>query len=130
MRELHIRSHLFEREGVSHSVDMEEALDSSDCQTDVENTDDELANKNVNVKEDQRVVSYQEIEGSVQTQSFSVKSNTNSWTENMDQATLIEKLKKEKRQLQENLSRFVSHCSFILLLYSKFEKVHGGDSVF
>ena len=90
---------------VSHTEDMEEALDSSDCQTDVENTDDELANKNI--KEDQRVVSYQEIEGSVQTQSFSVKSNTNSWTENMDQATMIEKLKKEKRQLQENLSRFV-----------------------
>ena len=87
---------------------MEEALDSSDCQTDVENTDDELANKNVNVQEDQRVVSYQEIEGSVQTQAFSVKSNTNSWTENMDQATLIEKLKKEKRQLQENLSRFAA----------------------
>ena len=89
-------------------------MDSSDCQTDVENTDDELANKNVNVQEDQRVVSYQEIEGSVQTQSFSVKSNTNSWTENMDQATMIEKLKKEKRQLQENLSRFVFNYLFIL----------------
>lgn len=89
-------------------------MDSSDCQTDVENTDDELANKNI--KEDQRVVSYQEIEGSVQTQSFSVKSNTNSWTENMDQATLIEKLKKEKRQLQENLSRFV----FQFLIYAVF----------
>ena len=101
---------------VSHSEDMEEALDSSDCQTDVENTDDELANKNVNVKEDQRVVSYQEIEGSVQTQSFSVKSNTNSWTENMDQATLIEKLKKEKRQLQENLSRFV-YKLFIYIVF-------------
>ena len=86
---------------------MEEALDSSDCQTDVENTDDDLANKS-NAKEGQGVVSYQEIEGSVQTQCFSVKSNTNSWTENMDQATLIEKLKKEKRQLQENLSRFAS----------------------
>ena len=93
---------------------MEEALDSSDCQTDVENTDDELANKNINVQEDQRVVSYQEIEGTVQTQSFSVKSNTNSWTENMDQATMIEKLKKEKRQLQENLSRFVLNYSFII----------------
>ena len=89
-------------------------MDSSDCQTDVENTDDELANKNVNVQDDQRVVSYQEIEGSVQTQSFSVKSNTNSWTENMDQATMIEKLKKEKRQLQENLSRFVFNYLFIL----------------
>ena len=89
-------------------------MDSSDCQTDVDNTDDELANKNVNVQEDQRVVSYQEIEGSVQTQSFSVKSNTNSWTENMDQATMIEKLKKEKRQLQENLSRFVLNYSFII----------------
>ena len=83
---------------------MEEALDSSDCQTDVENTDDDLANKS-NPKEG---VSFQEIEGSVQTQCFSVKSNTNSWTENMDQATLIEKLKKEKRQLQENLSRFAA----------------------
>ena len=114
MREPHIRSHLQRREGLSHSEDMEEALDSSDCQTDVENTDDELANKNI--KEDQRVVSYQEIEGSVQTQSFSVKSNTNSWTENMDQATLIEKLKKEKRQLQENLSRFV----FQFLIYAVF----------
>ena len=93
---------------------MEETLDSSDCQTDVDNTDDELANKNVNVQEDQRVVSYQEIEGTVQTQSFSVKSNTNSWTENMDQATMIEKLKKEKRQLQENLSRFVFNYLFIL----------------
>ena len=102
---------------VSHSEDMEEALDSSDCQTDVENTDDELANKNVNVKEDQRVVSYQEIEGSVQTQSFSVKSNTNSWTENMDQATLIEKLKKEKRQLQENLSRFFHKLFIQFVLY-------------
>lgn len=84
---------------------MEEALDSSDCQTDFENSDEDLANKN-NAKEDQGLVSYQEIEGSVETQSFSVKSSTNSWTENMDQATLIEKLKKEKRQLQDNLSRF------------------------
>ena len=85
-------------------------MDSSDCQTDVENSDEDLANK----KEDQGVVSYQEIEGSVETQSFSVKSSTNSWTENMDQATLIEKLKKEKRQLQDNLSRF----AFISLYYS------------
>ena len=94
---------------------MEEALDSSDCQTDVDNSDEDLANKN-NAKEDQGLVSYQEIEGSVQTQSFSVKSSTNSWTENMDQATLIEKLKKEKRQLQENLSRFV----YKLLIYIVF----------
>ena len=99
-------------------------MDSSDCHTDVENTDDELANKNVNVKEDQRVVSYQEIEGSVQTQSFSVKSNTNTWTENMDQATLIEKLKKEKRQLQENLSRFVYEF-FILNCTLKFGQYPG-----
>ena len=88
-------------------------MDSSDCQTDVDNSDEDLANKN-NAKEDQGLVSYQEIEGSVQTQSFSVKSSTNSWTENMDQATLIEKLKKEKRQLQDNLSRF----AFISLLSS------------
>ena len=77
-------------------------MDSSDCHTDVEITDDDLCNTN-DIKEDQRVVSYQEIEGSVQTQSFSVNSN---WSENMDQTTLIEKLKKEKKQLQENLSRY------------------------
>ena len=84
---------------------MEEALDSSDSQTDVENTDDDLANEN-DIKESQKIVFHQEIEGSLETQSFTLKSNSNSLTENVDQATLIEKLKKEKRQLQENVSRF------------------------
>ena len=84
---------------------MEVALDSSDSQTDVENTDDDQANEN-DIKESQKIVFHQEIEGSLETQSFTLKNNSNSLTENVDQATLIEKLKKEKRQLQENVSRF------------------------
>ena len=99
---------------------MDEHLDSSDCLTDIDNTDDDNANpvnedkndlENTKVNEvgislDQTGKLMSELEDTFQISQTTLANKIQSWCESQDQSTLIEKLRKEKKQLQDNLSRY------------------------